>query len=138
MRGNVNKRRYPGCLHRNAARCSRLGHEEHIIHSGPYFSESFRPFPCTVQDSKDVYGLSPDMVSDDIRLRGDHELMGTLYSPTPAHLGEGGKAGDAVCDSVVRALGGHGVVLQQRINDGEELPPCPLGPLDGHEWESRA
>ena len=49
-----------------------------------------------VAKTSPVYGLSPDMISNDIRLRGDHELTGTLYSPTPAYLGEGGKAGDTL------------------------------------------
>ena len=39
---------------------------------------------------------------------------------------------DAVHNRVVHAFGCRGVVFQHRVNDGEELPPRPLRPLDGH------
>src|SRR5215831_14330391 len=102
------------------------------------YLEPFGPLLRTVQDSKNVDGLPPDTVGDDVRLRGDHQLTGPGHSPAPAHLGERDQPSDAVRDGVVHAFGGRGVVFQHSINDGEELSPCPLRPLDGHYWPSRA
>src|SRR5713226_1244034 len=103
-----------------------------------YCLEPFGPLLRTVQDGKDVDGLSPDTVGDDVRLRGDDQLTGPGHSPAPAHLRERDQPGDAVRDRVVHAFGCRGVVFQHRVNDGEELSPCPLRPLDGHYWPSRA
>src|SRR5262249_50045694 len=60
-----------------------------------YCLEPFGPLLCTVQDSKDVDGLPPDTVGDDVRLRGNDQLTGPGHSPAPAHLGEGDQPGDA-------------------------------------------
>src|SRR5215831_16410388 len=98
------------------------------------YLEPFGPLLRTVQDSKDVDGLPPDTIGDDVRLRGDYQLPGPGHAPAPAHLGVRDQRGDAVRDHVGHAVGGRGVVFQHRVKDGKELSPGPLRPLNGHYW----